>query len=216
MKIHCVASSLLVFSLLAACQGGNAIKEDAKPAGSSDKQNSSASGSPKPAAISADQGSEKIDPPQNIMGHYLHCAYETKPSDAVAEALVGCRFDNEAGQRVPAASLGSSYKFSSQLPASSGLTVYSLDLSADNRYDVMFLYIGSTMQQVLDGVRRSSISVAVQQVKSTGQDQTISGKFAAIERDAASLPEARNTDYTVVRETILTQARDAGTPPPPN
>lgn len=216
MKIFCFASLLLgLVSVLAACQANAPMQGDTNPTSQSGKTKSTGDRSEQAAGIASEPAGEKIDPPQNIMGHYLHCAYESKPTDAIPEGLVGCRFDNSQGQRVPASTLGASYKFSAQLAAGASLTVYNIDLTSDNRYDAMFLFIGTSAQDVSRGVNQATMRVDVTQVKSTGLNQTVSAKFASIERDAATLPEPRTSDYSTVRDTILTQAREGGGPPPP-
>ncbi len=205
--------SLFSISLASvACQPTAQLKESKKISTSTGAKE--ATEADQPLTATGDPEEERIDPPQNIIGHYLHCSYETQPTDAAPEALVGCRFDNAEGKRVPASTLGSAFTYQSNLSANSGLTVYSTILKADNRYDAMFLYYGPNAQQIKAGVARSVIKVQIKGSVATGTDVQVGSKFSEIERDVTTLPEPRTTDYSAVRETILQDAQNGEFPPP--
>ncbi len=157
---------------------------------------------------------ERVDPPQNIIGHYLYCAVEKEPTEGNAEALVGCRLGKSEAQRTPAALLGSSYHFSPGNVPVNRVVAYSKDLAQDKRYDALFVFVGPTPQLVLEGARGTLIKVRIKDSKATGGDVLVGSTFGDAERSPSSFPEASSTDYAQARNEIMTEAQKSGAPLP--
>ncbi|MFW7380422.1 MAG: hypothetical protein ACOH5I_16540 [Oligoflexus sp.] len=157
---------------------------------------------------------DQVIPPNNISGSYLTCSFEKEPTEEVPESLVGCRFDDANGQRVPATSLGISYQFSYTPPPQSSITVYVRELIGDSRYDAVYLFFGIDRESLLQEARQTTIHVSVEGENVTGQDVVISNPLSSIERNVNTIPELPNNDYNDVREDILVDAQNGEVTPP--
>lgn len=160
-------------------------------------------GGSKQASTNVETEAEKIDPPSNVSGSYLHCAVEQEPTDAKAEALLGCRFDDLTGKRVPVNQISSESLFSYRLANVANLKVYLKDLPNDNRYDAVFLFLANSKADVLQGMAETRIFV--QMKDKSGADAAVSGLVSDIQIDPNAIPEARETDYAQVREEIIAE-----------
>lgn len=149
---------------------------------------------------------ERVDPPQNIIGHYLHCAFEIEASDAQPEALVGCRLDQPNGQRTPAASFGSSYQYTAGPTPDQKVTVYGKNLANDLRYDAAFLFLGPDRASILEAARASMIRVRIRDSRATGNDLLLGTALREAERSPTIFPEPRG-DYNRVRNEILSDSQ---------
>src|ERR1044072_1172941 len=79
-----------------------------------DGKSTTNSDSQQQASADADTEYETVEPPGNIAGSFLHCAVERESqaaTNAQAEVLLGCRFDDANGKRVPVDQVGSQSLF---------------------------------------------------------------------------------------------------------
>ncbi len=198
-------SAMVSFGLLG-CQSGSPLQggHQLAKAEASDQQDQDLS----------HDGEDAVVPPQNISGTYLRCAYEMTPTADRPEAFVGCRFEDEDGQRVPAANLGEAYGFSYRLPDDSPLSVYARNLADDGRYDAVYLVFAGSATSLLTAMEAVEIYVSIQNEQQSQQDLTISGLFSTIKRDAESIPEAPSENYDLIRDEILLDAQNGSVTPP--
>ncbi len=157
---------------------------------------------------------EKVDPPNNISGAYLHCVVESQPTDATPEALIGCRFDNAAGNRIPAASLAASATFTYKALPDKRIQVYAKQLQGDARYDAAYLFFGPDRLTLANAIQQTQVFVQLKAANATGADLLLGDRIVDIERDKNSIPEAPNTNYQTVRDNILTEAQQGQVTPP--
>lgn len=157
---------------------------------------------------------DKIVPPANIIGAYLNCSFEKEPSKELAEAIVGCRFDDQNGQRIPASKLGLNYSFSYIAPEQSDISIFVKDLTDDSRYDALYLFFASNPTSLLAAARQTVISVQIEGEFSSGQAIVISQPLGEVERDISSISEAPNNDYEELRDEILLEGQNEQVTPP--
>jgi hypothetical protein len=157
---------------------------------------------------------EKVDPPNNISGAYLHCATETEPTDSKPEALIGCRFDDAAGNRVPADGLAAEVTFTYKALSNPDIQVYAKPLVNDARYDAAYLFFGPTRELLINAIQNTQVVVQMKAEKSTGSDLLLGDQIRDIARDKNTIPEAPNNDYNQVRDDILIEAQQGQVTPP--
>lgn len=162
----------------------------------------------------SDPDDEKVDPPNNISGTYLHCATEQEPTDSTPEALVGCRFDDAAGNRVPAASLAADFTYTYKALNDPDIQVYAKRLDGDARYDAAYLFFGPTRESLLTAVQSTQVFVQLKAANATGTDVLLGDEIRDIARDKNTIPEAPNNDYNQVRDDILIEAQQGQVTPP--
>lgn len=207
MKIFSLHISTMMLVTLVGCHSSASLKDGqtlSKASGTDEESTQDLGSAEEESAV----------PPNNISGAYLSCSYETTPSVENPEAFVGCRMEDDEGQRVPASTLGLAFQFSYSLPAASPLTIYARDLADDGRYDAAYLVFASDPVTLLSSMAETSIFVTIEGEKTSGQNVVLSERFADIERDAATIQEAPTLDYEVVREEILVDAQNGAVTPP--
>lgn len=133
--------------------------------------------------------SENVDPPSNVAGTLLTCAYEVVPDPARNDSLMGCRLSDKDGKKVKVAS-DVQYSFT----AVNALEVKMRKLSNDNRYDVLYLVRG-----VKDIAESSAITVKVDQAGQIFQEKKAADVIVA----GNKLPEAHLFDYGKARDQML-------------
>ncbi len=157
---------------------------------------------------------EKVDPPNNISGAYLHCVTEKEPTDGTPEALIGCRFDDAAGNRVPAANLAASVTYTYKALSNPDIQVYAKPLVNDARYDAAYLFFGPTRASLVTAIQNTQVMVQLKTATSTGADVLLGDQIRDIARDKNTIPEAPNNDYNQVRDDILIEAQQGQVTPP--
>lgn len=162
----------------------------------------------------ADQG-ENVDPPSNIAGSFLHCAEELEPSDSNTEALIGCRFDNERGERVAVAAIAETSEFTFRPAPIPSLKVYPKVLNGDNRYDAVYLFVADTKDALVRGMQDTRILVELKNVRGAAANASVSGLVKEVQIDVNAIPEPRQTDYSEVRDEVLIDDGAGELPPPP-
>ncbi|WP_141731958.1 hypothetical protein [Oligoflexus tunisiensis] len=161
-----------------------------------------------------DADDEKVDPPNNISGAYLHCVTEKEPTESTPEALVGCRFDDAAGNRVPAASLAASVTYTYKALNDPEIQVYAKPLVNDARYDAVYLFFGPNRTTLLNAVQNTQVLVQLKTTVATGSDLLLGDQIRDISRDKNTIPEAPNNDYNQIRDDILIEAQQGQVTPP--
>ncbi len=162
----------------------------------------------------AEPDDEKVDPPNNISGAYLHCVTEKEPTDATPEALVGCRFDDAAGNRVSAANLAQSVTYTYKALSNPDIQVYAKPLVNDARYDAAYLFFGPTRASLVTAIQNTQVMVQLKTATATGADALLGDQIRDIARDKNTIPEAPNNDYNQVRDDILIEAQQGQVTPP--
>ncbi|MDQ3231160.1 MAG: hypothetical protein M3Q07_05005 [Pseudobdellovibrionaceae bacterium] len=162
----------------------------------------------------ADPDDEKVDPPNNISGAYLHCVTEQEPTDSTPEALIGCRFDDAAGNRLPALSLAADFNYTYRALNNPDIQVYAKDLAGDARYDAAYLFFGPNRTALLTAVQNTQIIVQLKVANATGTDVLLGDQIRDIARDKNTIPEAPNNDYNQIRDDILIDAQQGQVTPP--
>lgn len=157
---------------------------------------------------------ERVDPPNNISGAFLHCAIEVEPTDSKPEALVGCRMDDSSGKRVSTASLATSFSYTYKAQTDSSIQVYVKQLNGDARYDAAYLFFGPNRQALLTAVQKTTVFVQLTNAKSTGTNALVGDQIGDISRDKNTIPEAANSNYNNVRDEILVDAQQGQVTPP--
>jgi hypothetical protein len=157
---------------------------------------------------------EKVDPPNNISGAYLHCVTEKEPTDSTPEALIGCRFDDTAGNRVPGASLAAEVTFTYKALNNPDIQVYAKQLEGDARYDAAYLFFGPTRAALVTAIQSTQVMVQLKAEKNSGTDLLLGDQIRDIARDKNTIPEAANNDYNQVRDDILIEAQQGQVTPP--
>jgi len=161
-----------------------------------------------------DPDDEKVDPPNNISGTYLHCVTEKEPTESTPEALVGCRFDDANGNRVPAASLAADATFTYRASNNPNIQIYAKQLTGDARYDAAYLFFGPDRATLLTAIQATQVYVQLKAVTSTGTDTLLGDEIRDIARAKNTIPEAPNNDYNQVRDDILIEAQQGQVTPP--
>jgi hypothetical protein len=162
----------------------------------------------------AEPDDEKVDPPNNISGTYLHCVTEKEPTDGTPEALIGCRFDDAAGNRVPAANLADAVTYTYKALNNPDIQVYAKQLDNDARYDAAYLFFGPTRTALVTAIENTQVMVQLKAEKTTGTDLLLGDQIRDIARDKNTIPEAPNNDYNQVRDDILIEAQQGQVTPP--
>jgi hypothetical protein len=162
----------------------------------------------------SDDSDEKVDPPNNISGTYLHCVTEKEPTDSTPEALIGCRFDDSNGNRVPAASLAADFTYTYKAQTNPDIQVYAKRLVGDARYDAAYLFFGPDRTTLQNAVQNTLVYVQLKTANATGTDVLLGDQIGDISRDKNTIPEAPNNDYNTVRDDILTEAQAGQVTPP--
>jgi hypothetical protein len=160
------------------------------------------------------QDDEKVDPPNNISGAYLHCVTEVEPSASKAEALVGCRLDDAAGNRVATTTIATSATYTYKALNDANIQVYAKQLTGDARYDAVYLFFGPDRESVLTAIAKTQVLVKLQAAKSTGTDTLLGDQIADIGRDKSTISEIPNNDYSKVRDDVLVEAQQGQVTPP--
>ncbi len=197
--------SLIILWLgLASCQQ-NALKGQAQKTST-------------PKADTKDQSNipddEKVDPPNNISGTYLSCSVEIEPTDTKPESLVGCRFNDAKGARVPAANLAADFSYTYQAQLNPDIQIYAKKLLNDNRYDAAYLFFGPNRSSLLNAVAQTQIYVQLKTARATNTDVLLGDQIRDIARDKTTIPEPANNDYQQTRDTILIEAQQGQVTPP--
>lgn len=157
---------------------------------------------------------EKVDPPNNISGAYLHCVTEKEPTDSTPEALIGCRFDDAAGNRVPSTTVASNVTYTYKALTNPDIQVYAKALVNDARYDAAYLFFGPTRAALATAIQNTQVMVQLKGERTTGGDLLLGDQIRDIARDKNTIPEAPNNDYNQVRDDILIEAQQGQVTPP--
>lgn len=183
------------------------LNGDGKSATSADSQQQ--------ASADVDAEEETVDPPNNIAGSFLHCAVERESQDAAnaqAEVLLGCRFDDANGKRVPVDQVGAQSLFTYRPAKIASLKVYPKALPNDNRYDAVYLFMANSKEEVRQGLAGTRIFVKMKDA--VGADTAVSGLVSDVQIDVNAIPEPRQTNYDQVRDDVLTEAANNEPVPP--
>jgi hypothetical protein len=157
---------------------------------------------------------ERVDPPNNISGAYLHCATEREPTESAPEALIGCRFDDAAGNRVPVTALAAEATYTYKALNNPDIQVYAKTLVNDARYDAVYLFFGPNRATLLTAIQTTEVRVQLKTAVATGSDVLLGDQIGDISRDKNTIPEAPNNDYNQVRDDILIEAQQGQVTPP--
>lgn len=151
-----------------------------------------------------DTDNETVDPPSNIAGSFLRCAVEEGATSLETESLLGCRFNDVNGNRVPVNTIATASIFTYRPANIPSLKVYPKILPNDNRYDAVYLFYADTKAELQQGVQGSRIFVKMKDLN--GTDASVSGLVKDVQLDVNAIPEPRQTDYSQVRSDVLTEA----------
>lgn len=99
---------------------------------------------PEPSKDHEAADDEKVSPPSNIAGTYLHCQPTEVPFDADGAQTIGCGlFDVATDARIPAAQVASNIDWqydNSLLPSSVGVTVYKAASAQNLEFDAYYSF----------------------------------------------------------------------------
>lgn len=209
MKSVCLTLTLVLCGGLGSCKKSGTrpdrVAPQPPPPAPSIPQNGNDQ-EPKSPATSSD---ERADPPSNIAGIllYVHCSFEVFANDKSQESLLGCRIDDSAGKRRPAASLAPNFTYDHKLPEFADLKIFPRILDRDSRYDVLYLLQGKPTLEMARQVAKMVIN-AVLKGTDAQKDIVVEGVLANILRNANALPEQRDADYAKAVQQILDDAKE--------